>query len=115
MRMFLHAICLAAVVAATPAAAQFTGPSVAGARMTTAEATAARPGTYVTLEGNIVMHLREDYYTFRDDSGEIRVEVESSVFGNRPVGADTRLRLLGEVDRGLSGPYIWVKSLDILP
>jgi uncharacterized protein (TIGR00156 family) len=115
MKMVLHGICLVAALVAAPAAAQFIGPSAGGVQMTAADATAARPGTYVTLEGSITAHLREDYYTFRDASGEIRVEIEGEVFAARPVGVETRLRLLGEVDRGRSGPYVWVKTLDILP
>ena len=107
--------CVMALVAATPVAAQFTGPSVAGAEMTVAQAAAARAGTYVTLSGNIVAHQREDYFTFRDASGEIRVEIDDEVFRNRPVAPETNVRLLGEVDIGLSGRYVWVKSLEILP
>jgi uncharacterized protein (TIGR00156 family) len=105
----------AAVAGFSPAYAQFTGPGAAGAQVTAAEASAARAGTYVTLEGNIVTHLREDYFTFRDASGDIRVEVDPDVFQNRPVSPETRVRLLGEVDTGRSGPYVWIRSLEILP
>jgi uncharacterized protein (TIGR00156 family) len=106
---------IAAILASTPAVAQFTGPGAAGALITASQASAARAGTYVTLEGSIVAHLREDYYTFRDASGDIRVEIAGGVFAHRPVSPQTRVRLLGEVDSGRSGPYVWVKSLDILP
>lgn len=108
------ALALVALLAASPALAQFTGPGASGSLMTAAEAGAARPGTYVTLEGSIVAHLREDYYTFRDASGDLRVEVSGEVFGNRTVSPDARLRLLGEVDTGRSGAYVWIKSFDIL-
>jgi uncharacterized protein (TIGR00156 family) len=114
MKNFAKIACLVALVAATPVAAQFTGPSVSGAQVTVAQAAAARAGTYVTLVGKIVAHQREDYFTFRDASGEIRVESDSKVFRKRPVGPETNVRLLGEVDTGRSGPYVWVKSLEIL-
>lgn len=94
--------------------AQFKGPSVAGRPSTVAEARDARLGSYVTLTGQIVNHLRSDYYTFRDDTGEIRVEIGSPVWRGRAVGPDDKVRLLGEVDRGLGGRYVWVKSLDVL-
>lgn len=106
---------LGAILSAAPAAAQFTGPAAAGTQMTAAQAATAAPGSYITLEGHIVAHLREDYFIFRDASGEIRVEIEPEVFQSRPVSPLTRLRLLGEVDRGRSGPYVWVASFVVLP
>jgi uncharacterized protein (TIGR00156 family) len=115
LKKLLQVACLLAIAAAAPATAQFTGPGASGAEVSAAQATAARPGTYVTLVGNIVSHLREDYYTFRDASGEIRVEVAANVFQNRAVSPETQVRLLGEVDTGRSGPYVWVKALDIVP
>ena len=115
MKNFAKLVCVMALVVATPVAAQFTGPGAAGAEMTVAQAVAARAGTYVTLVGNIVAHQREDYFTFRDASGDIRVEVAAEVFQNRPVAPETNVRLLGEVDTGRSGPYVWVKSLEVLP
>lgn len=117
MRRSLFAAFLAILaVTAPPASAQFTGPSARGQDMTVAAAAAARPGTYVTLGGNVVAHLRGDYFLFRDASGEIRVEIAEGVWGGRPVGADTRVRLVGEVDRGAGGAvYVWIKSLEVQP
>lgn len=63
-----------------------------------AEAGTARLGNYVTLTGNVVSHLRGDYCTFRDATGEIRVEIEPRIW---------------QVDRGIAGRYLWVKSLEI--
>jgi uncharacterized protein (TIGR00156 family) len=101
-------------VLATNAMAQFSGPGVAGRSSTVEEARDARLGSYLTLTGNITNHLRGDYYTFRDDSGEIRVEIASSVWRGRQVGPNDKVRLLGEVDGGVAGRYVWVKSLDVL-
>ena len=98
-----------------PASAQFTGPGQSGNSMTVAAASEARTGTYITLTGQIVAHQREDYYTFRDDTGTIRVEIPSERWGGRQVGPETTIRILGEVDRTFGGVrYIWVKSLDIV-
>ena len=98
-----------------PAYAQFAGPSETGAESTVAQAQAARSGTYVTVTGNVVSHLREEYYLFRDSSGEIRVEIDDSVWRNRKVDPETRVRLNAEVDRNSAGTvYLWVKSLDIV-
>jgi uncharacterized protein (TIGR00156 family) len=111
--LMVLAICACGVLA-TNAMAQFSGPGVAGRVSTAEEVLDARLGSYITLTGNIVNHLRSDYYTFRDDSGEIRVEISSSVWGGRQIGPNDKVRLLGEVDRGAAGRYVWVKSLDVL-
>jgi uncharacterized protein (TIGR00156 family) len=95
--------------------AQFTGPSATGRASTVEQARNAPIDTYVTVTGAIVAHLREDYYTFRDATGEIRVEIEPPVWRNRKIGPDTKVRLLAEVDRNAAGTrYLWVESLDIV-
>jgi len=68
------------------------------------------------LRGNIVSHQRSDYFLFRDATGDIRVEISSPVFAGRAVTPETRVRcLVGEVDVGLAGRYVWIQSLEILP
>jgi uncharacterized protein (TIGR00156 family) len=103
-----------ATLAAFPALAQFAGPSAQGAAASVAAAREARIGTYLTLEGSLVQHLREDYYTFSDGLHDIRVEIEADTFAGRPVTPETRLRITGEVDTGLRGRYVWVSALEIL-
>ena len=116
MKHVMVALMLASIPVA-PAMAQFTGPSSAASSRPSvvAAVSRARPGAYVTLTGNIVSHQRSDYFLFRDATGEIRVEIGSSVFAGRAVTPDTRVRLVGEVDVGLAGRYVWVQSLEILP
>ena len=99
---------------ATSAHAQFTGPSVTGRDSTAAAIANARVGSYVTLTGNIVTHLREEYFTFRDASGEVRVEIDEKLWQGRKVGPETRVRLVGEVERSIKGRYVDVKSLEVL-
>lgn len=99
---------------ATGVMAQFTGPSATGRPGTVADANRARIGTYVTLTGNIVNHQRSDYFTFRDNTGEIRVEIASNVWGGRQVGPTDQVRIMGEVDTSPRGRYVWVKTLDVL-
>ena len=97
-----------------PAQAQFTGPSVTGRDTTAAGVAHARAGSYVTLTGHIVTHLRDEYYTFRDASGEVRVEIDDDLWRGRKVGPETRVRVMGEVERSIKGRYVDVKTLDIL-
>lgn len=96
------------------AVAQFTGPSATGGASTVAQIEEARLGSYVTVTGHIVAHQRSDYFTFRDATGEIRVEIERSVWRNRPIAPETKVTLLAEVDRGAAGRYLWVKSLEVV-
>ncbi len=51
---------------------------------------------------------------FRDDSGEIRIEIEREIWSGRRVGPDHMVRIHAEIDRGLKGRYLWVKSLELL-
>jgi len=108
-RPFIVAACGLAFAGA--ARAQFTGPSAAGRPSRVADLPQARLGSYVTVTGHVVAHLRGDYYTFRDSSGEIRVEIESPVWQGRAVSPQTKVRLLGEVDSGPAGRYLWIKQL----
>ncbi len=113
MRRYL-ALVLFCLLLSSTAQAQFTGPSVTGRVSTVEQARNAPIDTYVTVTGNIIAHLREDYYTFRDQTGEIRVEIEGSVWRNREVGPDAKVRLVAEVDRNPAGTiYLWVESLEI--
>jgi len=108
-RKLLLAALLGAFMA--QASAQFTGPSVAGSASTVQQAQQARLGSYLTLTGHIVAHQREHYYVFRDASGEMRVEIEPAVWQGRRIGPETQVRLHGELDQGLRGRYLWVKTL----
>lgn len=105
---------LAAMVLASPASAQFVGPSATSAPTTVQQIAEARLGSDVTLVGNIVERQRDEYYTFRDDTGEIRVEIDRRVWLGREVTPDTRVQLIGEVERGVAGRYVDVDSLEIL-
>ena len=110
----LAAVVFLVLAALTPAAAQFVGPSAQGRVATVSDVQNARLGTYVTVTGNIVDHQRRDFFTFRDATGDIRVEIDPGVWQGREVLPATTVRLLGEVDRGWAGRYLWVKSLEIL-
>ncbi len=95
--------------------ADFTGPSVAGRVSTVEQARSAPRDSYVTVTGNIVNRLRGDFFTFRDETGEIRVEIDPELWRGRDVGPEMQVRLLAEVDRNLAGTvYLSVESLEIV-
>jgi uncharacterized protein (TIGR00156 family) len=67
----------------------------------------------VRLQGYIVEHIREDYYLFRDATGDIRVEIYSSRMPKTPFTSDTKVSITGEVDLFLLRPEIWVTSISL--
>jgi uncharacterized protein (TIGR00156 family) len=83
--------------------AQFRGLSVTGRISTVEEARNAPVDTYVTVMGNIVAHRREKDFTLRDQTGEVRMEIEAPVLRNRKIGPDTKVRLVAEIDRNAAG------------
>ena len=111
--VFAFVFCLS-VLSASAAMAQFTGPSASGPPTTVSAVGNARIGSYVTLTGNIVNHQCSDYFTFRDDTGEIRVEIDRRTWNGREVGPDDRVRISGEIERDWRGRYIDVERLDVL-
>ena len=110
----LAVVAVICALAGTQAQAQFTGPSASGRDASVSQALSARPGSYVVVTGNVVSHLREEYYTFRDATGEIRVEIPRQTWQGRRVSPTTTVRLLAEIDLGLAGRYLYVKSLDVV-
>lgn len=95
--------------------AQFTGPVADRSELTVEEAAEARVGTYAMVTGHIINQLGEDYYTFKDDTGEIRVEISPNLWRNQAVNPDTLVRMQVEVDTNIFGRrYLWVESIEVL-
>jgi len=66
---------------------------------TVAEAKAMRDGTKVTLEGYILKELEDGHYRFRDDTGNINVEISKKVWGDLKLDPKAKVRLTGKIDR----------------
>ncbi|MEM7499826.1 MAG: NirD/YgiW/YdeI family stress tolerance protein [Pseudomonadota bacterium] len=101
---------------ASPAAAQFSEqPGSAGGPFDTAAAAREAPDEAgVTLTGRIVERLGEERYRFADATGEITLDIDDALWRGRRVDPETELRITGEVDRGLVGMDIWVRSIDVI-
>lgn len=125
MRFLLSFLLLLAL--ALPAYAAFDGPGAApgggfegpGAHRVTkaAQVRDARDDTPCVLEGHIISKLtnRDDEYMFKDDSGEVVVDIDSKVFGGRHVTPRSLVRLHGEVDTHKFRPNdVDVKWMEIL-
>lgn len=108
----------AAVLATTPALAQFTGPGALPAA-TSVQAILDKPvdDQRVSLRGKIVRQLKGDKYMFSDGKAEIRVEIDSHLFpAGTPINASTVVEISGEVEKDfVESPEIDVDSLRIVP
>ena len=112
--VFAFVFCLS-VLSASAAMAQFTGPSASGPPTTVSAVGNARIGSYVTLTGNIVNHQRSDYFTFRDDTGEIRVEIDNDILPTTPIDDKTRVEIRGELEKDfMESPEIDVDVIHIV-
>jgi len=78
----------------------------------------------VTLKGHIINKIgyKKDEYTFKDSSGEIRVEIDHDYFAHHPVEITpkTKLKIMGRVENEFdkrtrsSHLEVEIKKLDIL-
>ena len=92
---------------------QFMGEGSQGIT-TVAEAKKMGDETRGTLEGYIVNQLQDDHYTFRDDTGEMEVEIGNKKWRGQKVSPETKVRIYGEMERGFFSSEFEVKKLEII-
>lgn len=87
----------------------FTGP---GPALTTVEQVKnMKDDARVTLRGNIVQRLGDDEYLFRDNTGEIHVDIDGKRWQGQQVGPSDLVEIQGKVDRDWNTLEIDVKRL----
>ena len=70
---------------------------------------------HARLQGQIVSHDGGDRYTFADATGRISVEIDDEDFpAGQAIGADQRVELLGEFDKGLRKVEFEVDRITVL-
>ena len=87
-----------AMLALSPAQAQFVGgPS----NMTTVKnlLETGKDDQLATLEGYLVEQVKHEKYIFRDDSGQMLVEIDDKVFQGQRVDPKTKIQIQGEFER----------------
>lgn len=115
MRYLLTLILVAML--SVPAYAAFKGPGASAPGTTVAQVKSMPDDTRVTLVGKIVSQLpgSDDKYMFRDNTGEIMVEIDFKRFRGQEVTPNNTVRISGEVDKDFGrAPEIDVKQLDVL-
>jgi len=93
----------------------YTGPGGNLRIDTVAAALKAADDTPLVLTGYIVRRIRSEYYEFRDETGTIRVEIDDKDWPQQPVSENTRVRLIGEVERGWFSREIDVDAVMLAP
>lgn len=110
----------ASAAGATPAPAAvapggYSGPSTVPVSTVRQLLDSGRDDQQVRLQGRIVSHDGGESYTFADDTGRIRVEIEPQHFpAGRTLGAEQRVELHGEFEKGLRTTEVEVERLIVL-
>lgn len=68
----------------------------------------------VTLTGNIKASLGGEMYIFTDATGEITVEIDHDKWFNQTATPTTKVQLIGEIDKSMSGTKVDVDALRVL-
>lgn len=122
----LRALLITGIVAlgalgVAPTFAQYTGP-VEGRKSPEPLRTVAdirkhdKDDQPVVLTGVITKKLGKEKYLFKDDTGEIRVEIDAEDFPATEVNEETRVEIIGEVDkRVLRAPEVDAEHVRVLP
>ncbi|ASK36201.1 YgiW/YdeI family stress tolerance OB fold protein [Alloalcanivorax mobilis] len=55
-------------------------------------------GQMVKLQGEIIQSLGDERYTLKDTNGQIEVEIDNDLTGDRPLQPGTNVVVIGEVD-----------------
>lgn len=103
-----------AALSAAPAHAKYTGGGFTGpgpALVSVQQALDMGDDARVGLKGNIVQHLGDDKYMFRDSTGTVRVEIDDDIWQGQNVGPNDVVELFGKVDKELNSVEIDVKRL----
>jgi len=82
------------------------------ARIMTVEfAKTLHDGATISLRGNLIEHIGDDRYLFRDKSGSIQMVIPAVVFDGREVKPDQMLSINGSLDKKMTPPIVRVDLL----
>lgn len=84
------------------------------AATTVYEALSAPDDAPVVLQGTITKRVTDDIYEFQDSTGVIEVDIDNEDWPVATINHLTKVKLTGEVDRGLIGREIDVKFVEVV-
>jgi uncharacterized protein (TIGR00156 family) len=99
---------------ATCAVGGFEGPGATSKVMSVTSVKDMRDDIKVVLEGYLIRQISDEHYIFKDDTGEIEVEIDDEDFRGAKVTPNTKLRISGEVDKDWDSIKIDVDYLETL-
>jgi len=95
--------------------AAFVGPGSTSIQTTTVkEAIELADDSKVALEGTLVKQTSDEHYLFKDQTGEVMVEIDSEDFRHVTVTPEDKIRITGEVDSDWSENKIDIDHLELI-
>jgi uncharacterized protein (TIGR00156 family) len=82
--------------------------------LTVAQATAVADGTEVVVTGAIVQQVDREHLLLSDGSGQINVTIDDEILGKVKFAPDSRVRVLGKIDRNSERSVLIAKSLQVV-
>lgn len=82
--------------------------------LSVSQATAVADGTEVVVTGEIVQQIDKEHLLLRDSSGQINVTVDDDILGKVKFAPDSRVRILGKIDRNSERSILIAKSLQVV-
>lgn len=77
-------------------------------------ANAAADGTQLVVTGEIVQQVDKEHLLLRDSSGQINVTVDEDILGKVKFAPDSRVRVLGKIDRNSERSVLIAKSVSVV-
>ncbi|HCB2314111.1 TPA: NirD/YgiW/YdeI family stress tolerance protein, partial [Klebsiella pneumoniae] len=68
-------------------------------------------GAWITLEGNVISQQQDEWYTFRDPTGTIKVRIPQKVWNGQHFDAQDLVRVSGQVSHENDGSVLNVEVI----
>ncbi|MGB2078991.1 MAG: YgiW/YdeI family stress tolerance OB fold protein [Vibrio sp.] len=91
----------AAFANTTPATGGFDGPIATDNKVTVKEALELKDDARVDLEGYVIESLGDEEYTFKDETGQIVIEIDHDKWNGVTATPETKVILQGEIDKDM--------------
>lgn len=106
-----HSLVLLSVALTSTVFAGFTGTSNTLNLSSVKSLEGLKDSSIVKAEGHIVSHKKEDYYIFKDATGEIIIEIPDRVFNDMTITPEDKIHITGELEKTWMKTYVWVKHI----
>lgn len=103
-----------AAVATSVSKGGFKGPNAKHVIHDVVSALNASDDAKIALTGYIISSVSNDEYIFRDQTGDIKVEIDDDLWRGETVTPDTKVIIRGEVDKDWSEVTIDADTLEVV-